>query len=43
MRIVFDSEVLILKVLSTDNMLSVVQKGINTEIIIAALFVVAKD
>lgn len=43
MYIVFDSEIPILKVLPTDDMLSVVQKGINTEIIITALFVVAKD
>lgn len=39
----FDSEVPILKVLPTDNLLSVVQKDIDTEVIITALFVVTKD
>lgn len=43
MHIIFDTEVPTLKVLPTDNMLSVVQKDIDTEIIIAALFGVARD
>lgn len=43
MHIILDSEIPIIKVLPPDNVLSVVQKNFDTEKIIAALFVVAKD